>query len=123
MTHSGRLLLLLAAFAYAQTGNEAKSTRTATAEKTGPQVAPGRPELAASPAGLMVPGAVEKIQSALEHEGLLHGAKPGELDDATAAAVREFQGAHGLARTGVPDHQTVRILGLKPADIFKQPAR
>ena len=115
--------MLLAAFAYAQTGNEAKSTRTATAEKTGPQVAPGRPELAASPAGLMVPGAVEKIQSALEHEGLLHGAKPGELDDATAAAVREFQGAHGLARTGVPDHQTVRILGLKPADIFKQPAR
>jgi hypothetical protein len=95
--------MLLAAFAYAQAANEVKGAR--------------------GPAGLVVSGGMEKIQAALEHEGLLHGAKPGELDDATAAALRQFQGAHCLARTGVPDHQTVRILGLAPDDIFKLPQR
>jgi peptidoglycan hydrolase-like protein with peptidoglycan-binding domain len=83
---------------------------------------PGRPPLAASPAGLFVPGGVEKLQKALEDRGYLDAAKakPGDIDAATADAVRKFQSDQGIARTGNPDHETVRRLGLDPDQLFRK---
>ncbi len=83
---------------------------------------PGRPPLAASPSGLFVPGGVEKLQKALEDQGYLDSgaAKSGEIDAATSAAIRRFQSEQGIARTGNPDHETVRRLGLDPDSIFRK---
>jgi peptidoglycan hydrolase-like protein with peptidoglycan-binding domain len=85
---------------------------------------PGRPPLAASPAGLFVPGGVEKIQEALAAKGYLHldSAKKGDVDAPTVAAVRKFQGDQGIARTGNPDHETVRRLGLDADSLFRKSA-
>ncbi len=88
------------------------------------KAAPGRPELSASPAGLMVPGAVEKIQDALRHRGLLEEPANGQLDDATTHALMAFQQHEALARTGAPDRETLRHLGLKPeGDLQGAPGR
>ena len=85
---------------------------------------PGRPPLAASPGGLFVPGGVEKIQKALADRGYLDvdRAKKGEIDEATSAAIRKFQSDQGLARTGNPDHETLRRLGLDPDSLFRKSA-
>jgi len=84
--------------------------------------APGRPPLAASPSGLFVPGGVEKVQQALASKGYLDNgsAQKGEIDARTSAAVRKFQGDQGMARTGNPDHETVRRLGLDPDALFRK---
>ena len=82
---------------------------------------PGRPPLAAAPGGLYAPGALNQIQQALAQRGYLESAdESGKLDTATTAAVRKFQGDQDLARTGVPDHETVRKLGLDPDEVFRQ---
>jgi putative peptidoglycan binding protein len=83
---------------------------------------PGRPPLAAAPGGLFVPGGVEKIQQALESRGYLDAseAKEGDIDVKTAAAIRKFQSDQGIARTGNPDHETVRRLGLDPDSLFRR---
>ena len=83
---------------------------------------PGRPPLAASPGGLLVPGGVEKIQQALASRGYLEvdAAEAGRIDASTAAAVRRFQADQGIARTGNPDHETVRRLGLDPDQLFRK---
>ncbi len=85
---------------------------------------PGRPPLAAAPGGLFVPGGVEKIQKALESRGYLDAgeAKDGDIDAKTAAAIRKFQSDEGIARTGNPDHETVRRLGLDPDSLFRKSA-
>ena len=86
---------------------------------------PGRPPLAASPGGLLVPGAVEPIQDGLAARGDLdlRAAKRGQIDDATASAIRKLQSDQGIARTGFPDHETVRRLGLDPDRLFRRSAR
>ncbi len=83
---------------------------------------PGLPPLAASPGGLFVPGGVEKVQRALAGRGYLDlpEARAGDLDEPTSAAVRRFQAEQGIARTGNPDHETVRRLGLDPDAIFRK---
>jgi peptidoglycan hydrolase-like protein with peptidoglycan-binding domain len=85
---------------------------------------PGRPPLAASPSGLFVPGGVGKLQKALADRGYLaqDEAKSGEIDEATSAAIRKFQADQGIARTGSPDHETVRRLGLDPDALFRKSA-
>jgi Putative peptidoglycan binding domain len=85
---------------------------------------PGRPPLAADPAGLFVPGGVEKVQQALSSRGYLDlgSAQRGEIDAATSAAVRKFQADQGIARTGNPDHETVRRLGLDSDALFRKSA-
>jgi hypothetical protein len=106
--------------AASQPSTKPKSTKKPVAEPTGPHAAPGRPQLTPSPAGGMIPGGVEEIQDALKQQGLL-GAdyKRGELDETTAVAIRRFQEQNHLAQTGVPDHQTVRELGLDVDRVFK----
>ena len=83
---------------------------------------PGRPPLAASPGGLLVPGGVEQIQKALASRGYLDmdAVKVGDIDARTSAALRRFQGDADLARTGNPDHETVRKLGLDPDELFRK---
>jgi len=80
------------------------------------------PPLAASPGGVLVPGAVERIQQALAARGYLdlRAAKRGQIDDATASAIRKLQSDQGIARTGFPDHETVRRLGLDPDRLFRR---
>lgn len=82
----------------------------------------GRPPLAAAPGGLFAPGGIEKLQKALVDRGYLDAkdAASGRIDEATSAAVRKFQGDQGLARTGNPDHETVRKLGLDPDQLFRK---
>jgi peptidoglycan hydrolase-like protein with peptidoglycan-binding domain len=85
---------------------------------------PGRPPLSAGPSGLFVPGGVEKVQDALAKKGYLdlddNAAKKGEIDAKTSAAVRKFQTDQGIARTGNPDHETLRRLGLDPDALMRK---
>ena len=74
--------------------------------------APGRPQLANSPEGLMLPGGVLLIQQALTSRGYLHEAESGALDDATSVGLRTFQSDQKLARTGAPDRETLHRLGV-----------
>ena len=41
-------------------------------------------------------------------------------NDSIGAALRRFQAAHDLPSTGVPDHETVRRLGLNPDELFRK---
>jgi hypothetical protein len=83
---------------------------------------PGRPPLAADPSGLFVPGGVEKVQEALASRGYLDmgNVKRGMIDAPTSAAVRKFQDDEDIARTGNPDHETVRRLGLDADSLFRK---
>jgi len=74
--------------------------------------------LAQAPEGLLTPGAEQKIHDKLSAGGFMK-------EDANAsigAALRRFQAAHDLPSTGVPDHETVRRLGLNPDDLFRKAA-
>ena len=86
-----------------------------------PAAAPGRPQLSNSPAGLMRPAGPRLIQQALAKKGYLTEHESGTLDDETSSALRKFQGDEHLARTGSPDRDTVRRLGLSPDDVFVPP--
>jgi peptidoglycan hydrolase-like protein with peptidoglycan-binding domain len=126
----GGLLLLASSFACAHAGHVdaepgdasgAAAASPARRPKARP-VKPGHPPLAAAPDDLFVPGAVERIQQALAERGYLalQAVQPGRLDRLTGAAVRQFQSDQGLARTGIPDHETVRRLGLDPDALFRK---
>jgi peptidoglycan hydrolase-like protein with peptidoglycan-binding domain len=80
---------------------------------------PGRPELSTNATGLMTADGPMKIQKALADQGYFHGEVTGKLDEETASAIRKFQGDLNLARTGVPDRETVKKLGLSEADVWR----
>ena len=84
----------------------------------------GAVRLTTSPEALLKPGALERIQAKLAHEGAMKGeGKPsGKMDAATKKGLEEFQRHHDLPATGIPDDATVGRLGLKPTDIFRQGA-
>lgn len=69
-----------------------------------------------------MPGGVEQIQDALASRGYLDksAAKSGVIDEPTSAALRKFQSDQGIARTGNPDHETVRRLGLDADALFRK---
>jgi hypothetical protein len=92
-----------------------------TRARPGP-VEPGHPPLAEAPEELFVPGAVERIQKALAERGYLEldPARQGRIDPATTVAVRKFQSDQRLARTGIPDHETVRRMDLDPDALFRK---
>lgn len=88
-----------------------------------PATEQGRPELVNSPGGLMRPEGPRLIQVALAKLGYLQSDhQTGELDGATSAALRKFQADRGVARTGSPDRETVRKLGLSPEAVFRSSA-
>jgi len=72
--------------------------------------------LAQAPEGLLTPGAEQKIHDKLSAGGFMKE----DANASTAAALRRFQAAHDLPATGVPDHETVRKLGLNPDDLFRK---
>jgi len=55
---------------------------------------------------------VIEIQAALAKDGSFQGSPSGKWDDATAAAMRRFQGSHGLNPSGKLDAPTLQRLGL-----------
>ncbi len=81
-----------------------------------PQVSSARP-VRTTPGGMLDPQAMKQIQSALSRHGV-EAPSSGTLDDATQAAIRRFQKKEGIARTGMPDYDTLRRLGLDPRKIY-----
>jgi hypothetical protein len=60
------------------------------------------------------------VTGALADRGLLARPSGGDtLDDAASAALRRFQADEGLAATGFPDRETLRRLGLSPAEVYR----
>jgi len=74
--------------------------------------------LPSNPQDLFAPGAVQEIQRALNKEGYKVASINGRLDESTAAALRRFQSREGLAKTGVPDRETLKMLGLNPERLY-----
>jgi hypothetical protein len=72
--------------------------------------------LAQAPEGLLTPGAEQKIHDKLSAGGFMKE----DANTSIGAALRRFQAAHDLPATGVPDHETVRRLGLNPDDLFRK---
>jgi hypothetical protein len=78
------------------------------------------PPLATSPAGLLKPEAVKKVQEKLVSHGQLAKAdQSGKLDGPTHKALREFQRANNMPATGAPDDLTIQKLGLKPGELTR----
>ena len=72
--------------------------------------------VASSPEGLLAPGGEQEIRDKLVDGGYL---KKGDDGQSTTSALRKFQKDKDLPETGIPDHQTVRALGLDPQRVFK----
>lgn len=89
---------------------ESKSTIDSVTEEGGLRII--------SPEGLFRVGAIEKLQRALGRAGY-PVAVTREFDSDTEQALLLFQGARDLPRTGYPDHETIRLLGLDPQDLFQ----
>lgn len=90
------------------------------AKEARPPAEEGRPELTVSAEGLLMPDGPRLIQEALAERGYLSkDHRTGHLDEETSAALRKFQSDEEVARTGYPDRETVRKLGLPIAKVFK----
>jgi hypothetical protein len=85
------------------------------AKRDNPAETKGIP-VAASPEGLLAPGAESQIRDKLSDGGYLDKKNEHASLD---AGLRKFQKAHDLPETGIPDHKTVSALGLDPGRIFK----
>jgi len=72
---------------------------------------PERVPVASSPAGLLKPGADEKVREKL-------GVK--EKGEDLRPALQRFQRDHDLPATGILDHRTAKELGLDPDDVFER---
>jgi hypothetical protein len=72
---------------------------------------PEQVPVASSPAGLLKPGAEQKVRDKL-------GLKA--KDEALRPALQRFQREHDLPATGILDHRTVKELGLDPDDVFER---
>lgn len=75
--------------------------------------------LATGPAGLLVDGGVAQLQRALDKAGFQAG-EPGKFDRKTTDALRGFQEREELPRTGAPDRETLKKLGLDPDKLLKK---
>jgi hypothetical protein len=94
---------------------EAEAKKPAPARKRPPEPA-SQPEdvpVSTSPAGLLAPGADDKIRDKLASAGFAADGK------SSKEALRRFQRANDLPATGIPDHETVKKLGLDPNQIFR----
>ncbi len=108
------LLLVVVAGCHAHTV-QGKQTTMETPPKE-PQVSSERP-VRTTPGGMLDPQAMKKVQEALDKHGV-QTPSSGQLDDATQAALRRFQGREHMAKTGMPDYDTLRRLGLDPKQIY-----
>jgi hypothetical protein len=86
-------------------------------ERAKPPVAhPKKTPVVESPNDLLAPGGEDEIRTKLVDGGYLEDAHSKSLE----AGLRKFQSAKDLPATGVPDHETVRRLGLDPNKIFRR---
>ena len=94
---------------------EAGTKKRAPARQRAPEAAtkPGDVPVSTSPAGLLAPGADDKIRDKLAAAGFAADGK------STKEALRRFQKANDLPATGIPDHETVKKLGLDPNETFR----
>jgi murein L,D-transpeptidase YcbB/YkuD len=67
--------------------------------------------VASSPAGLLKPGAEEKVRAKL-------GVK--QKGEDLRPALQRFQREHDLPATGILDHRTAKELGLDPDEVFER---
>ena len=75
--------------------------------------------VATTPGALLVPGAEDKIRERLVAGGFL--ARDAKSSDAAMReGLKQFQRAKDLPATGVPDHETIKRLGLDPDQTFRQ---
>jgi hypothetical protein len=107
-------LLMLIAGCHAHTV-QGKQTTLETPPKE-PQVSSARP-VRTTPGGMLDPKSMHAIQSALQKHGV-QAPSSGELDEETQTALRHFQEHEHIARTGMPDYDTLRRLGLDPKTIY-----
>jgi hypothetical protein len=131
MKHLARIVLAALSFplacAHTKTTDDGseKQDRKSEAKAEKPRAADRRPHesggvpLATSPAGLLAPGADEKIHDRLVAEGFLDDDAK-RSDAATSEGLRRFQRAHDLPATGIPDDKTVKDLGLDPGEVFRR---
>jgi len=74
---------------------------------------------APAPEGLLRPHGITAMQDALVREGMLRrDQRSNQLDPATREALRGFQKARGLPKTGLPSYRTIEALSLPPKEIF-----
>jgi len=107
-------LLIVVAGCHAHTV-QGKQTTMETPPKE-PQVSSARP-VRTTPGGMLDPKSMRQIQQALDKHGV-KAPSSGELDEETQAALRRFQGREHMAKTGMPDYDTLRKLGLDPKTIY-----
>jgi hypothetical protein len=106
---------------------EKETKPSAAAEKhakQGGELHPGKRDnvpVTTTPGGLLAPGAEDKIRERLVEGGYLpQGGKSSEAG--LREGLKRFQRAKDLPETGVPDHETVKRLGLDPGQTFHQGA-
>jgi hypothetical protein len=117
-------------------GTSKEPTQQEDAKDTKPQAAPQKhakqssePQrgnsdavpVSTTPGGLLAPGAEDKIRDRLVEEGFMaRDAKSSEAG--LRQGLKRFQRAKDLPETGMPDHETVKRLGLDPDQTFRQGA-
>jgi hypothetical protein len=92
------------------------TSRPGMPDKQGRISSPGHPTLSLSPEGLRTPEGTAKLKQALGRAGLLRDA-PNASEEELRQAIIAFQASKDLAKTGFADHETLRELGLDPAEI------
>jgi hypothetical protein len=104
--------------AQAEPDADAKAEKREPARKRAPEPAskPDDVPVSTTPAGLLAPGADDKIRDKLAAAGFAADGK------STKEALRRFQKDNDLPATGIPDHETVKKLGLDPNEIFRAAA-
>jgi hypothetical protein len=81
-----------------------------------PPAHPRKTPVVESPTDLLAPGAEDQIRTKLVDGGYLDDSHSKSLE----GGLRKFQSAKDLPVTGMPDHETVRQLGLDPNKIFRR---
>ena len=81
-----------------------------------PKPHPHKTPVPESPNDLLAPGAEDQIRTKLVEGGYLDDSGSKSLE----AGLRKFQSAKDLPVTGIPDHETVRRLGLDPDKSFRR---
>jgi hypothetical protein len=99
----------------ADEGAAASPPRAHHASKA-PPTNPEQTPVVESPNDLLNPGAEDQIRTKLVADGYLDDSPSKSLE----GGLRRFQSAKDLPVTGMPDHETIRRLGLDPSKIFRR---
>jgi len=117
-------LCLVAALPLAACGHTKTTEKSPVEERTpptdestkSPPAHPHKMPVVESPNDLLAPGGEAEIRKKLVEGGYLDDSGAKSLE----GGLRKFQAAKDLPATGVPDHETVRRLGLDPNEVFRR---